>query len=207
MKRLLLGIASGIGITFGLFFLMSALIQNDGEFKKDSSETASIEFLRQLKDSDADFRQRKKPTPPKPQEPQPQVPKLQISEKPQMEKPQMQMKMPQLASTLNKGKGPYLGPAQAGGGNQQALPVVRIEPAYPRRAAMKGLEGYVVLTFDITEAGTVNNVKVLESNPRRVFDSSARRALMKWKYKPKMVDGKALKQQNQTVKLEFKLES
>jgi protein TonB len=50
---------------------------------------------------------------------------------------------------------------------------------------MKGQEGWVLLEFDITEVGTVDNVKVIESEPRRVFDSSARRALLKWKYKPK----------------------
>ena len=32
-------------------------------------------------------------------------------------------------------------------------------------------------------------LKCLEAQPKRVFDKEARRALRKWKYKPKVVDG------------------
>ena len=206
MKRLAIGFGVGLCVSVGLFYLMSALIKNDGEFKRTSDETASIEFLRQIKDSQTDVRQRNKPKPPPEQEPQPEMPKMQVTDN-DVQKPDLQMDMPKLPSTLSKGNGPYLGGAGGGGGNSSALPVVRIEPQYPRRAAMKGQEGWVLLEFDITEVGTVDNVKVIESEPRRVFDSSARRALLKWKYKPKMIDGKAKKQQKQTVKLEFKLES
>lgn len=207
MKRLVMGFGAGLLASVGLFYLMSALIQSDGKFKRSSNEMASIEFLRQIKDSQADVRQRHKPKPPPEIEPQPEMPKMEITDNNNVSKPDLQMEMPQMSSALSKGNGPYLGGAGGSGGNSQALPVVRIEPQYPRRAAMKGQEGWVLLEFDITAVGTVDNVKVIESKPRRVFDSSARRALLKWKYKPKLIEGKAKKQVRQTVKLEFKLES
>lgn len=189
-----------------LFYFMSALIQSDGKFKEDSNSHVAIEFLRQRKESDVNERQRRRPKAPSEIEPKPTIPKLQVTEKPEVQKPQLKMDMPKLNSSLAKGKGPYLGPAGSGGGNQQAMPVVRIEPNYPRQAAMKGQEGWVLLQFDITEAGTVDNIEIKESRPTRVFDSEARRALLKWKYKPKVIDGKPTQQKNQSVKLEFKLE-
>ncbi|MCB0357265.1 MAG: energy transducer TonB, partial [Bdellovibrionales bacterium] len=120
--------------------------------------------------------------------------------------PQLKMDMPQIANLSSVGDGPFLGSAGGGMDDSEVLPLVRIEPQYPRKAAMQGLEGWVLLEFDINSIGTVENVKVLESIPRQVFNSSAMRALQKWKYKPKLVNGKAEKQVGLKVKLQFKLE-
>jgi len=56
------------------------------------------------------------------------------------------------------------------------------------------------------EIGGVEDVKVIEAQPKRIFDKEARRALRKWKYKPKVVDGKAMKQPGLTVQLDFKMD-
>ncbi|MDP2561142.1 TonB family protein [Psychrobium sp. 1_MG-2023] len=66
---------------------------------------------------------------------------------------------------------------------EQAQPTVRIEPRYPVQAARDGIEGSVVLKFDITQSGDVKNIIVVKSVPENVFDKEARRALKKWKYK------------------------
>ena len=87
-----------------------------------------------------------------------------------------------------------------------ATPIFRIEPRYPMAAARDGKEGYVVLSFSINKLGGVEDIKVLESEPGRLFDKEARRALKRWKYKPKVSDGVALKQTGQTVRLDFSLE-
>ena len=50
------------------------------------------------------------------------------------------------------------------------------------------------------------DIEVIEAEPKRVFDREARRALRKWKYKPKIVDGKPVKQPGMFVQLDFKLE-
>ena len=57
-----------------------------------------------------------------------------------------------------------------------------------------------------TEKGTVANVTILEAKPRKIFNKAAKRALLKWRYKPKVVDGKAVGQKGQKVNLEFKLD-
>ncbi len=89
---------------------------------------------------------------------------------------------------------------------EQATPLVQVPPHYPVKAARDGIEGYVVLSFSITELGTVTNVDVVASEPKRLFDKDAKKALKKWKYQPKVVDGKAMAQHQQTVRLDFTLD-
>jgi protein TonB len=69
------------------------------------------------------------------------------------------------------------------------IPLVRIEPRYPSRAARRGIEGWVKLEFTITEDGTVDDVKVVEAEPSRIFDRAAKRAVRKWRFRPRVVDG------------------
>ncbi|MDC0980465.1 energy transducer TonB, partial [Bdellovibrionales bacterium] len=88
----------------------------------------------------------------------------------------------------------------------EVLPLVRIEPQYPRKAAMSGKQGWVLLKFDITPMGSVNQIEILDSKPRRIFNMAAKRALLKWKYRPKIVDGKAVSQLDNKVRIEFRLE-
>ena len=93
----------------------------------------------------------------------------------------------------------------SGGGD--ARPIVRVEPKYPTSAAKDGVEGWVKLSFSITASGTVSNIKVLDSQPKRTFNQAARRALAKWKYKPNIQAGKAQAQDGMMVMLDFKLAS
>jgi len=94
------------------------------------------------------------------------------------------------------------------GGNddKSAVPKVRINPRYPRIAATKGIEGFVTLTFDINAIGATENIQVVDSNPKGIFNKAARRALSKWKYEPKLRNTKAVPQPGQKVTLQFNLE-
>jgi len=69
------------------------------------------------------------------------------------------------------------------------LPIVKVQPVYPRRAAERGIEGYVLLEFTVTEAGTVEDPQVIEADPPGYFERAARQAALKFKYKPKVVNG------------------
>lgn len=85
-------------------------------------------------------------------------------------------------------------------------PIVRIEPKYPSSAARDNIEGWVELRFTINEVGGVEDVNVINANPKRVFDRAAKKALKKWKYKPNIDGGRPQKQLNQKVRLYFKSE-
>lgn len=73
---------------------------------------------------------------------------------------------------------------------RQLTPLVRIPPEYPVLALQNEIEGYVILRFTVTETGSVADPEVLRSDPPRIFDRAARRAILRWKYQPQIVDGK-----------------
>jgi protein TonB len=87
----------------------------------------------------------------------------------------------------------------------QATPQFRVDPAYPPQASRDGVEGWVKLGFTVSASGTVTDISVIDAKPSKVFNREARRALKKWKYKPKLVDGKPVAQYNMVVVLDFKL--
>lgn len=71
------------------------------------------------------------------------------------------------------------------------MPLVKVAPIYPRRAAARGLAGWVLVRFTVTSAGSVKDVEVLESTDP-IFERAAAQAALKFKYKPRIVDGEAV---------------
>ncbi len=71
------------------------------------------------------------------------------------------------------------------------MPLVKVAPMYPRRAAARGLAGWVLVRFTVTAAGSVKDVKVVESTDP-IFERAAVQAALKFKYKPRIVDGEAV---------------
>ena len=71
------------------------------------------------------------------------------------------------------------------------LPIVKVAPVYPARALTRGLEGYVIVEFTVTRTGTVRDVLVVESTSS-LFERAASEAALKFKYKPRVIDGEAV---------------
>lgn len=96
-------------------------------------------------------------------------------------------------------------PTSQGKGKGSGLtPLVRVEPRYPVRARQDGIEGWVKLGFTVSANGSVKDVKVISSKPRKVFDKAARKALKRWKFKAVVVNGKAVARRAEQV-MQFKL--
>jgi len=66
---------------------------------------------------------------------------------------------------------------------------------------------WVEMSFDISELGQPTNIKVIKSTHKGLLDKAAIRALEKWKYKPKIVDGVAVVQKDLKVRLQFDIEN
>jgi protein TonB len=91
-----------------------------------------------------------------------------------------------------------------GSGKDEVIPLFRIDPDYPRKAARARKEGWVKIEFTITEHGTVVDPVVVEARPRRTFNRSALAAIRKWQFKPKHTNGKAVARKASQV-IEFNL--
>ncbi|WP_018625267.1 energy transducer TonB [Kangiella aquimarina] len=90
--------------------------------------------------------------------------------------------------------------------SRSALPLFQAQPNYPIIAASQGIEGWVLLQYDVDTSGTLSNINVLDAQPRRTFDKEAVAALKKWKFRPAMDNGQPISVKGQTVKIEFNLE-
>ncbi len=102
---------------------------------------------------------------------------------------------------------PDVGPRRnPGPTDTDAMPLVRVEPEYPIRAAQHGIEGWATVQFTITTIGTVKDAQVIDSSPPGVFDDAAIKAVLRWKYNPKVVEGTAVERRGVQVRLEFELE-
>jgi protein TonB len=102
--------------------------------------------------------------------------------------------MPAVSVPVSTGSGPYIGQWSAGDPTAEGdvIPIVRIDPRWPREALIEGTEGWVEVEFTILADGTVADPVVLQSEPPRLFDSAARAAILRWKFKPRIVDGVAV---------------
>ena len=87
----------------------------------------------------------------------------------------------------------------------EVIPLNEVLPVYPDSARRRGIEGYVKLAFTITPDGKVENVRVVESSPKNVFDREARRAAVRWRFSPSSKNGQLVARE--AVKtLQFRLE-
>ena len=76
---------------------------------------------------------------------------------------------------------------------------------YPRRAMRLGVEGYVIMGFDISENGMPWNITVVESQPKRMFDKAAQRAIETMRFEKPTVDGVPAGVTGITMTLKFTL--
>lgn len=219
VMRIFIGLLLAIVVNYGLFTLMKEMTTSDSSLYRDDNEILVLDFVR-LKQEEAPPETVKREIPkkpPPPEEPPPPTP----TTAPKMTQPDVQqpkMDMPRIDVPLNIAGQPYLGdfsaepapapsPAPVQPGPQmddEVVPLVRIPPNYPRVAQRRGIEGVVTVAFTITRDGRVKDPVVVSANPENVFDNAAMTAILKWKFKPKVVDGEPV-ERRATQEIEFKL--
>lgn len=86
------------------------------------------------------------------------------------------------------------------------VPYYKIKPKYPKDALEAGQEGFVNMTIDILEDGSVDNIKVTGGEKINTFESAALRSVAKWKYKPFTDEkGNPIRKTNYLVRVDFKI--
>ncbi len=89
---------------------------------------------------------------------------------------------------------------------QDYLPIMKVAPKYPRRALNRGIRGYVVVEFAVTEEGSVETPIVVESSPKGIFDRAAIDAALLFRYVPTYEQGRAVRVEGVRNKMTFDFE-
>ena len=208
--RYLFALLVAIGVSLSLFALMQQMTQFSGIIKKQSADAQQIDFVRLIREPPLKEKKRelpKKPPPPKKKPPPPRLKQVSLPQPqtPKFNFPQTKFDVPlDLKSSLLSG---FDANAENSvfKANDDAIPLVRVMPQAPAKALREGITGWVKLKLYISADGAVSRVEIMEAKPRRIFNRVAKRAALKWKFKPKLVDGKPVAQTaNQLI--EFNLD-
>lgn len=85
------------------------------------------------------------------------------------------------------------------------LPQQMAMPVYPRKALLRGVEGRVVVSFDVDENGIIVNEYIIDSSPPKIFDRAVLAALKKSKFTPMQMNGRPVIARKLTETFTFKV--
>jgi TonB family protein len=68
------------------------------------------------------------------------------------------------------------------------IAILRRPPPYPRLLKRRGIEGYALVEFTVTEQGLVQDPVIVESHPHEDFGKSVMRSVRYWRFKPYRID-------------------
>ena len=200
MPRYLIAFVISLAITLGLFFLMQSLIKMGGSALTEPPKGSVLDFVRVKQDEQVEKKDRKPKKPPKPEEPPPQM------EQPQMDSPSPDAEGTSMDFGAEVGDDISLeGGLALESGDGEYLPIVKVAPVYPRRALQRGIEGFVIVEFTVTKQGTVRDPQVVKAVPESLFDRAAMDAALKFKYKPRVVNGEAVEVAGVQNKISFQI--
>ena len=198
--RLLLAVAVNALLLWGVYRLVEG-------GQREIPEIWDVNFV--------DFVRLKEEYKPEPERPRPLPEKRPLPDRP-LDMPKLampQMKQPPLPKLsvptaaidvpLDLSGRPFLGEVGVASGDfgfelddleieENVVPLYRMSPLYPARALRARLDGVVLVEFIITPEGLVHSAGIVRADPPEVFDNAVLTAVKKWKFKPKIVGGRAV---------------
>lgn len=199
LGRYIFAIVVGSAVTLGLLFVMQLLIASGKEALVEPRERHTLEFVRVKRNERVNTADLTPEKPPKPPEVPPEVPP-QDMDSIDPNAPTINVPPPTVAQNVDIG-----GPGGMNIAEGDYLPIVRVAPVYPSRALSRGIEGYVDLQFTVTTAGTVKDPVVIFSTSS-LFERAATQAVLKFKYKPRVVDGQPVEVPGVKTRISFQIE-
>jgi protein TonB len=189
-------------VTLALFFQMRALVWRGDGGMEPQRQRLPVDFVRTRRDSEVETKQRQRPERIEPKV-QPRPPTLDVSKTAPPQQRIASIPAPAFRPSLSLAGGPTLGSAST---DADVVPIIRINPQYPVRAQARGVEGWVHLRFTVTRQGTTTDIEVIDADPKGYFERSAKNAVRKYKYKPRIEGGAAVDRPGVELVLEFDLE-
>ena len=199
MGRYIISIVVGSMITVSLLFIMQLLIVTGKQALTDPRERHKLEFVRVKRNENLNVEDIVPEKPPKPPETPPETPP-QDMDNVNPDAPTINVAPPTVSANTDIG-----GPGGMNIAEGDYLPIVRVAPVYPARALSRGLEGFVDLSFTVTTTGTVKDPVVIQSTSS-LFERAAIRAVLKFKYKPRVQDGVPVDVPGVKTRISFQLE-
>jgi len=196
IRRVAGATALGAAVTSLVLLLMQSLIDADDGAVDDPPPGHTLSFVPRLEDEEPKVEDRRPEQPPKPDVPPP--PPRTATFDPVAVGGGFHMEAPQVATPT--------GPGGSTISDGEALPIVKVRPVYPQRAITRGIEGHVLVQFSIDELGRVVDARVLEAQPRGVFERAALQAVERFRYKPRVVNGEPIPVSGVQHRLTFELD-
>jgi protein TonB len=199
LGRYAFSVVIGTLVTLTLLFVMHLLIASGKAALTKPRDRANLEFVRVKRNESLNTEDFTPEKPPKPPETPPETPPQDMDNM-DPNAPTINVPRPIMSADTNIG-----GPGGMNIAEGDYLPIVRVAPVYPARALSRGLEGYVDLSFTVTAAGTVRDPIILFSTSS-LFERAASRAVLKFKYKPRVVDGIPVDVSDVKTRISFQIE-
>ncbi len=183
--RVLIGAGLAALVTTGLFYLMPLLIEMADKKLDEKPATKIADITMPEREIDVNLAEVKPDKPDDPEEPPPDLDQPEIDEVDI--NPDAVNMSPQVSGDINIGLGTGLG-----GADGEYLPIVKVAPMYPRRANSRGVEGYCTVEYTVTKTGSIKDPVAVDCQPKGYFERASVKAAMKFKYKPRVIDGEAI---------------
>jgi len=197
--RYAFSILLGTVVTLSLLFIMQLLIKHGESALTKERTRHQLDFVRVKRNESLNIEDFTPEKPPPPPDTPPEIPPQDLDNI-DPNAPTINIRPPTILVTTDIG-----GPGGMNIAEGDYLPIVRVAPVYPARALSRGLEGYVDLSFTVTLTGTVRDAIILYSTSS-LFERAATRAVLKFKYKPRVVDGIPVDVSGVKTRITFRIE-
>ena len=200
--RVPIALISAAIVTAGILFVMQLLIATGEKALSEDSERYFLDFVRVKQEETVETKDRKVEKPQAPQEAPPSAPQPRTDSVGDVGGISVNIAGPS-GTDIDMDVGGTGWVVSDG----EYLPIVKVAPEYPRRALQRGIQGYVIVEYTVTKLGTVENPRVIEAEPAGMFDEAAIKSALKYKYKPRVVDGEPIEVPGVRTIIRFELEN
>jgi protein TonB len=194
---MLVSILLSIPVVVGLFMIMHSLIDRDYENPEIKARKIA-EIVQPDEEIELETTQKKPDKVEDPEEPPPELEMAQIDFDVDTDTanvaPTTAVRVEISTSGMASGDGEY-------------LPIVKVAPIYPRRAQTRGITGYCIVEYTVTTSGAIRDPRAVDCQPEGVFEKASVKAALKFKYKPRVVDGEAIEVAGVQNKFTYTLEN
>ena len=197
--RYFVALAIGGFAALSLLWVMQFLIATGQAAITEALDARFVDFVRVKREETVERKQEKPERPPEVDEQPPELPQQDMDNSDFDSSVAVSVPNPD----MNVGLDGELGDFSLAEGDY--LPIVKVAPMYPRRAQSRGLEGHCDLQFTVTPLGTTADVSVIECTSS-LFERASVQALLKFKYKPRVVNGTAIAVPGLRHRITFQIE-